>query len=91
MAFKEIDLDEQILQGDAIARFIRDETVQRVKAGLELDYFDEWKKAPTAEEAEEIRVKSRVLDDLWTALGRVAARGDHAKHEIAQRGKPPLT
>ncbi len=91
MAFREIPLDEQILQGDQIARFLRDETVLRVKAGLELDYFDEWKAAKTPADAEEIRAKSRVLDDLWAALGRVVARGDHAKHEVAQRDKlPPI-
>lgn len=86
----EYDREEQILHGVAVERFIKDPIILRVKAGLELDYFDEWKKAPNPEAAEEVRAKSRVLDDLWQAFERVVASGQRAKHEIEQLAKPQI-
>lgn len=89
MARQEISEEDRIIQGRAIKRLIEDPVVQRVKLGLELEYFEEWKTAEDRESAEEIRAKSRALDDLWDSFRRVVASGDHATLAAEKRDKPP--
>lgn len=85
-----IDLEEQVQNGEAIARFLRDDTVKRVLAGQQIDYFEEWKTAETAEKREEIRVTARALDNLVAAFERVVESGKRATYEIEQRAKPQI-
>lgn len=86
----EIDLDEQVRNGEAISRFLGDDTVKRVIAGLELDYFDEWKEAESVEKREDLRAKACALNDLMKALRTVVADGKLATHQLEQRAKPRL-
>lgn len=85
-----MDLEEQVINGEAIRRFLNDDTVKRILAGLQIDYFEDWKTADASDKRDEIRARARALDDLIAALERVVESGKLATHAIEQLAKPQI-
>lgn len=81
----ELVLENRILNGDAVARFLSDPTIQGVMQDQKLLYFNEWVEAESPEARERIWAKARALDDIDTQLRAVVASGQRAKHDLAAR------
>lgn len=69
-------------RGEAVARFLRDETVQAVMQGLELSYYEAWKSSTTPTEREALFARVSAFDDLKSALRGIAEAGDLATQEL---------
>lgn len=86
----ELDLDERIRRGNAVARFLTDEDIQKVFNGMEEAYFRRWKESQNPTDREDLRAEARAFDTLNRALLGIVNDGDSAKHQLQQQNKPSV-
>ena len=70
-------------RGEAVARFLLDETIQAVFRSLELSYYEAWRSSTTPTEREALVAKVSAFDDLTGSLKAIAEAGDLATQELA--------
>ena len=76
------DLELEQMHGQAVARLMGDPSVRQVFAGLDAQYYAQWKASTSVEARERIHAKASALSDLENELQAVIDAGAIATRKL---------